>query len=190
MDAQTPTGYTILGFLALQPRTGYEIREAAQRSVRLFWGISEGQLYPQLHHLHDSGLIEPTGDPAGPRSSQQWRVTDTGRQTLHEWLAAPSAPIQMRDENLVKLMFSDQLGPEATLALLRSAATSLRFWCSGSRRWCPVPIERSATRRRDCVAPDLPTSTPFATRPPPWTGVGKPSVADLRRSPTSEKDNQ
>ena len=184
MDAQTPTGYTILGFLALQPRSGYEIREAAQRSVRLFWGISEGQLYPQLHHLHDSGLIEPLGDPTGPRSSQQWRVTDTGRQTLHEWLAAPSAPIQIRDENLVKLMFSDQLGSEATLALLeeRRKVRSPGAADRGGGARCPPTGQRRGGR--PAAVPASSTTSPTGTRPPPSTGAERPSVTDSRRNPT------
>ena len=44
----TPTGWSILGFLSLQDRNGYEIRQAARRSVEQFWGVSDGQLYPQL----------------------------------------------------------------------------------------------------------------------------------------------
>ena len=114
----SPTGWTILGFLSLQERSGYEIREVAKRTVGLVWGISDGQLYPQLQELHQSGLIEPVGTPEGPRSRQVWRLTGDGGAALHGWLRAPSAPLQMRDENLVKILFADQLGTGALLDLL------------------------------------------------------------------------
>src|SRR3954452_11186377 len=82
----TPTGRAILGFLSFQPRSGYEIRAAARRSAGLVWGINDGQLYPQLHELHERGLIEPPGEPEGPKSRQRWRLTDAGRAALHAWL--------------------------------------------------------------------------------------------------------
>src|SRR5436309_14852123 len=80
----TPTGWSILGFLSLQNRNGYEIRQAARRSIEHFWGISDGQLYPQLRHLRDLGLIAAI-EP-GRASAQSWRLTDDGRAALHQWL--------------------------------------------------------------------------------------------------------
>jgi DNA-binding PadR family transcriptional regulator len=112
----TPTGWSILGFLSLQDRNGYEIRQAARRSVEHFWGVSDGQLYPQLRHVHDLGLIEPV--ESDDRTAKTWRLTDDGRAALHQWLRAASAPARSRDENLVKLMFADELGRDGLRDLL------------------------------------------------------------------------
>src|SRR4051794_14384646 len=114
----TPTGWSVLGFLSLQNRNGYEIRQAARRSVEHFWGVSDGQLYPQLRHLHDLGLVAPAGTATDPGAATTWRLTAAGRTALHEWVRAPSAPTRSRDENLVKLMFADELGRDAVLELL------------------------------------------------------------------------
>jgi DNA-binding PadR family transcriptional regulator len=109
----------------LQDRNGYEIRQAARRSVEHFWGVSDGQLYPQLRRLHDLGLVAPAGSSAGGRgAATRWRLTGAGRVALHEWLQAPSAPTRSRDESLVKLMFADELGRDAVLELLRERRTS------------------------------------------------------------------
>src|SRR4051795_6617005 len=85
----TPTGWSILGFLSLQSRNGYEIRQAARRSVEHFWGVSDGQLYPQLRHLHDAGLVAPRGTAAGRGAATSWRLTPAGRAALHDWLRSP-----------------------------------------------------------------------------------------------------
>src|SRR3954462_10064069 len=115
----TPTGWSILGFLSLQDRNGYEIRQAARRSVEHFWGVSDGQLYPQLRHLAELGLIAPAGTAPDPGAATTWSLTTEGRIALHEWLRTPSASARSRDENLVKLMFADELGKDALLELLR-----------------------------------------------------------------------
>ena len=120
----TPTGWSILGFVSLQDRNGYEIRQAARRSVEHFWGVSDGQLYPQLRHLRGLGLIGPV-EP-GDGSATTWRLTDDGRAALHQWLRAASAPARSRDENLVKLMFADELGGDGVLHLLRERRASFQ----------------------------------------------------------------
>lgn len=117
----TPTGWTILGFLSLSPRNGYQLRAAVQRSVGSFWGVSYGQLYPQLKTLAQAGLIEETDspEPAGTTTRHTcWRLTDTGAGALREWLREPAAPTQIRDEGLVKLLFSDHAGPDAMYRLI------------------------------------------------------------------------
>ncbi|MGV9824759.1 PadR family transcriptional regulator [Gordonia sp. NPDC003429] len=114
----TPTARAILGFLSLAPRSGYEIRQASRRSTGMIWGISDGQLYPQLHALSDAGLIEAHGAPEGTQARQRWRLTDAGLTALHTWLSSPSAPPTMRDEGLVKLMFADLLGADAIRAIV------------------------------------------------------------------------
>jgi PadR family transcriptional regulator AphA len=123
--ALTPTARAILGFLSLQPRSGYEIRAAARRSAALVWGVNDGQLYPQLHDLHDRGFIEPAGDPEGPKSRQRWRLTDAGRDALHRWLREPPATTVLRDEGLMKLLFVDQVGLAVAQELLEQRRLGL-----------------------------------------------------------------
>jgi PadR family transcriptional regulator AphA len=117
-SALTPTARAVLGFLSFQPRSGYEIRAAAQRSAGLVWGVNDGQLYPQLHELNARGLIEPAGDPEGPKSRQRWRLTPAGREALHAWLRDPPATTVLRDEGLMKLLFVDQIGLDVARELV------------------------------------------------------------------------
>lgn len=124
----TPTGWSILGFLSLQNRNGYAIRQAARRSVEHFWGVSDGQLYPQLRHLHDLGLIAPVKKNADDRgAATTWRLTSAGRKALRIWLGTPSAATRSRDENLVKLMFADELGRDGVAELLRERRASFEL---------------------------------------------------------------
>lgn len=116
-DDLTPTARSILGYLSLQERSGYEIRQAAKRN--LAWKISDGQLYPQLANLHAAGLIEPAGPADQVHARQRWRLTQAGRRALEEWVLSEADQLVIRDENLTKLLFADQFGPDAVLALLR-----------------------------------------------------------------------
>lgn len=116
IESLSPTGYAILGYLSLRERSGYEIRRAASRN--LAWGVSDGQLYPQLHRLAEHGLIEPAGPPEATRARQCWRLTETGRAALGRWISGDTHQFLLRDENLAKILFADQFGPEALLDLL------------------------------------------------------------------------
>ncbi len=111
----TPTAHTILGYVASHPRSGYEIRQAASRNP--FWGISDGQLYPQLRLLAGAGLIESDGED-GPRGKTIWRITPSGRQALRDWLGEETPPVVIRDENLVKLLFAAPLDRGLARALV------------------------------------------------------------------------
>jgi PadR family transcriptional regulator AphA len=158
----TPTARTILGFLASHPRSGYEIREAAKRAVSFFWGVSDGQLYPQLKQLAERNLIEAVDQPDGPRARQTWRLTKPGRAAFLAWLREPSAPLQTRDENLVKILFASQLDRGETVRLVQERRASFQ--------WLADHLEAGRTRnaRRPC--------------PPPITSVITASASRSRRS--------
>ncbi|GAA1683371.1 PadR family transcriptional regulator [Fodinicola feengrottensis] len=124
----TPTARTILGFVAQHPRSGYDIREAARRSVSYFWGVSDGQLYPQLKLLAELGLIESPQEDPGARSKSVWHITPAGRAALTKWIRSPSAPLRMRDENLVKMMFAAELEPAEVLRLVDERRKSFEWF--------------------------------------------------------------
>ena len=65
-----------------------------RRSVEQFWGVSDGQLYPQLHHLSGLGLIEQVkSNPSSVTGAAiTWSLTEEGRSALLDWLRSPSAP--------------------------------------------------------------------------------------------------
>ena len=96
--ALTPTAWAILGYLSLKSQSGYEILRAARESIAEFWGVSPGQLYPQLQNLAELGFIQAQGAAEGPRAKQQWSLTGASRQALQQWFAAPSEPLKIRDE--------------------------------------------------------------------------------------------
>jgi DNA-binding PadR family transcriptional regulator len=102
----SPTAYVILGMLDWRPMSGYEIKSLVDKSTRLFWAASYGQIYPELRSLAAAGLIEGKARPQGGRKRNVYRLTAAGRRELRAWLAADPEVFEMRDEGLLKLFFA------------------------------------------------------------------------------------
>lgn len=118
--AQTAITPVVLGMLALGPRSGYDIKAAVDRSTRFFWAGSYGQIYPELRRLEAEGLIAGEDASTGSRSRRVYEITDDGRKALEDWLLGESVTIELRDESLLRLFFSDALPREQALGLLEA----------------------------------------------------------------------
>ena len=117
----TPTGRVILGMVALGKRTGYDIKQLVDRSVRFFWAASYGQIYPELRRLEQQGLIIGRSEPSGERARTVYALTDAGRRALELWLAGDIDVLwELRDEGMLRLFFSDFTDREQRLRNLRA----------------------------------------------------------------------
>jgi DNA-binding PadR family transcriptional regulator len=107
MAATNRTTFAILGLLAIEPKSGYDIKRAVEISIGHFWKESFGHIYPMLARLEAQGLIEPvaTEAPLGRTERQSYRITEQGRAALREWLAEPVMPVVTRNELALKLFF-------------------------------------------------------------------------------------
>jgi PadR family transcriptional regulator, regulatory protein AphA len=119
----TPPAYVVLGMVRLGARSGYEIKQTVEQSIRFFWTISPVQIYPSLVQLEEAGLIAGRADPQGKRRRRTYEITPAGEIALREWLRrAEPMPFELRDIGLVKLFFADALNPAEARELL-SAVT-------------------------------------------------------------------
>jgi DNA-binding PadR family transcriptional regulator len=121
MEELSPTARVILGFLAVEPQSGYDIKTKVDNSTRFFWAASYGQIYPELKLLAERGLIEPDGAAEGGRRRTRYRITDAGHAALAEWIRGPDPIHEMRDENLLKLFFAGLLERDDAIAVLETA---------------------------------------------------------------------
>ena len=119
MSNLSPTARVILGLLAFQPRTGYDIKQLTDRSTRFFWGASYGQIYPELKRLQAAGLVSSRDEPRGEVRRRVYSVTRKGRDALEEWLAGPDVQYDVRDEGLLKLFFGELMPAERLAELVR-----------------------------------------------------------------------
>jgi PadR family transcriptional regulator AphA len=121
---KTTTEESLLGLLSMGPMSGYQIKQRIGESIGNFWTESYGQIYPTLKRLEAQGLVaskdEETGGERG-RPSRVYALTEPGRERLREWLGVPARSQVMRNETLLKLFFSDEIGPEAAMEHARAA---------------------------------------------------------------------
>jgi PadR family transcriptional regulator AphA len=111
--------HAILGFLELEPATGYTLRQRFEGSVGSFWTATQSQIYRELHDLERDGLVEGEVIPQeGKPPRKVYALTAGGRVELQEWLAAPVGPTQIRDPFLLKLVFAAPAPPQVVDALL------------------------------------------------------------------------
>lgn len=123
VPALAPPAYVVLGMVRLGARSGYEIKQTVEQSIRFFWTISPVQIYPSLVQLEEAGLIAGRADPQGKRRRRTYEITPAGETALQQWLRrAEPMPFELRDIGLVKLFFADALGPAEAQELL-SAVT-------------------------------------------------------------------
>jgi PadR family transcriptional regulator, regulatory protein AphA len=114
------TAYVILGMLGWRPMSGYEIKSLVDKSTRLFWAASYGQIYPELRRLQETGLIEGKASPQGGRKRNVYRLTPSGRKELRAWLQTDPQVFEVRDEGLLKLFFADATGGESAVTTLEA----------------------------------------------------------------------
>lgn len=123
MAELTTTSYTILGWLAVQPWSTYELAKQIRRNLRFFWPRAESQLYEEPRRLEQLGLVTAEHTHVGKRPRTIYSITPEGRQALADWLGAPSEAPQLWFEGLVRVFFAGFGSPQEMFEALESART-------------------------------------------------------------------
>ena len=118
------TAKVILGMLAAQPRSGYEIKQLVDNSARFFWAASYGESYPELKRLEDAGFITGSDASQGNRQRTVFKLTAKGRRAAKEWIESPPQVFELRDEGLLQLFFAGSIEPVRTAEIARERAAS------------------------------------------------------------------
>jgi DNA-binding PadR family transcriptional regulator len=123
--------HSVLGLLAIQPSTGYELTRRFDRTLRNAWHAGHSQIYPELAKLEAAGLVEVIGE--GARRSRTWDVTAAGRAELRRWLVEGEPHRAQRNETAVRWFLISLLDPperrvvlERELAYLEAEAAERR----------------------------------------------------------------
>ena len=116
----TAVTWAVLGLLSWGPRSGYDLKQSVDRTIRHFWAASYGQIYPELKKLEAEGWIAGKEAARGGRSRRVYRITAQGRRELERWLHGEETRIELRDESLLRLFFADTLPADEALGLLRA----------------------------------------------------------------------
>ena len=111
----------LLGFLAREDLTGYELKHLMERSVGYFFGASYASIYPALKGLEEAGLVRSTLVVQEERPNKKvYEITPPGRALFRERLAQESpADDNYRSELLMHLFFGEEHDPERLLAMIR-----------------------------------------------------------------------
>ncbi|GHD79000.1 PadR family transcriptional regulator [Salinibacterium amurskyense] len=121
--------HAVLGFVAIQPMTGYELGKAFSTTAAHFWPADQSQLYRTLHRAEADGLVESTTVEQATRPDRRlYTLLEPGREALEAWLASPLEPDNSREPFLLRLFFAASLGTSGVIELLdqrRSAAVEL-----------------------------------------------------------------
>jgi DNA-binding PadR family transcriptional regulator len=114
-------GFAILGLLAREPHTGYDLARRMRRPVGYFWQSTHSQIYPELHRLEADGLVRyDVVDGRGPRDTKRYEITEAGLGVLRDWLAQPSTDAPARDEFALRVFSLWLVDPAVARELVRA----------------------------------------------------------------------
>jgi DNA-binding PadR family transcriptional regulator len=138
-------GHLLLGLLARGERTGWELTHEFDTSLANVWAASHSQIYPELAKLEGGGLIRKTD--SGPRGSQRYAITESGRATVTTWLADTQPGDSPRAEHFARVFFLGMLPPARAAAYLaeeerRHQAKLARYLAIADL----CPLDEDATR--------------------------------------------
>lgn len=104
----TTSSYAVLGFIALQPTSAYDITRMMRESgTRYLWPRTESRIYKEFHNLVEHGLAVSKKHHYGQRERTIYTITEAGRRALKDWLDAPGAPVRTEDEALLKVFYAN-----------------------------------------------------------------------------------
>ena len=88
------------------------------------WPANQSQVYRELAHLCEEGLLE-VGEE-GPRGRKEYSITEAGRSELKHWMAETEPNRVRRNESLLRIFFLGNLSHEQATDYLRQEAADAR----------------------------------------------------------------
>jgi DNA-binding PadR family transcriptional regulator len=111
--------HAILGFLAQEPMTGYELKACFDTSVSYFWQADQAQIYRTLDKLGEQEFATFAVEVQEGRPNRKvYSLTEAGRAELDDWLTQHQPQQAWREPFLVQLFFGENLSNQEVLKLI------------------------------------------------------------------------
>ncbi len=98
----------LLGLLAVEPASGYDLKRAIDRSTYFIWNATGPQIYNTLHKLREEGYVTSQSlAQTGKPDKQIHTITPKGRDALQKFVSEPVRASVTRDEVLLRIFFGN-----------------------------------------------------------------------------------
>ena len=112
--------YALLGLLAREPLTGYELTSQLKGRMGPFWSTTHSQVYPELSRLEEEGLaIHRTVEQRERPDKKVYSITGEGLEALKGWITSPVGARTTRDELVLRAHSAWVADPREAAALFR-----------------------------------------------------------------------
>ena len=118
----TTTSFAILGLLAIQPWSTYELAQLMRRSLHFIWPRAESNLYAEPKRLVDAGLATAEVVWNGDRKRTVYSITPEGSAALRGWLGEEPPPQRLESEPALRLLYGNLGSREDLLAAIARIA--------------------------------------------------------------------
>ncbi|MDI1259003.1 PadR family transcriptional regulator [Aquabacterium sp.] len=104
--------HALMTSLLEKSSSGYDLARRFDKSIGFFWHATHQQIYRELARMEKAGWIASEAAPGGGKTRKRiYRVLSDGEQELQRWAREPAAPMDMRDELMVRLRADAVVGP-------------------------------------------------------------------------------
>jgi DNA-binding PadR family transcriptional regulator len=96
--------HALLALLSEGPKYGFQLAQEFEAGTGEMWPLNTGQVYTTLQRLERDGLVE-TDDTVTDGPQNSYRITESGRIELEQWLHSPPDTTRPpRDELVIKVL--------------------------------------------------------------------------------------
>jgi DNA-binding PadR family transcriptional regulator len=125
------TTHAILGLIAGEPASAYELAKRMQLTYSYFWPGARSHVFTEVKKLEALGWVAGEIEANGRRRRTTYAITRKGRQALALWLQTPPERFALEMEGLVRVYLAsfgtDDDLDRAVAAMEASADTMLRI---------------------------------------------------------------
>src|SRR2546421_544350 len=113
--------YALLGLLARQPLSGYDLAQYMKKRVGQMWSALPSQIYPELARLEAQSMVKHhVVEQQDYRPDKKvYEIREEGRESLRQWVMEPTTVTARRDEFVLKAYSLWLVDPEQALTCFR-----------------------------------------------------------------------
>ncbi|MBN2040446.1 MAG: PadR family transcriptional regulator [Spirochaetes bacterium] len=111
----------ILGLLNKYPLSGYDITKIFDHGIKHYWSTEHTQVYRTLASLKKKDLIDcETVHQTGKPDKKIYKITESGKSQLSQWLREPLPLPEIRHSQLIQLSYMADYDTDFIIKFLKS----------------------------------------------------------------------